>query len=85
MIDFEKIVTDTSDILDESKQLFNIQFEYYVYPKYNIQGCKYIIKLNPYRKVERCIKYNTSKKEILKYICDDITLLMRGIADNYGY
>lgn len=85
MIDFEYEVNKVSEVLDDVKRFCNIQFDYYVYPKYNIQGAKYIIKLNPYKKIERCIKHNTSKKDIFKIAVNDLIILMRSIIDSYEY
>lgn len=83
MINFEYEVNKVAEVLDDVKRLCNIRFEYYVYPKYDIQGAKYIIKLNPYRKAERCIKHNTSKKDIFNMIINDLISFIKGIADNY--
>lgn len=83
MIDFEYEVNKVVEVLEDVKRLCNIRFEYYVYPKYDIQGAKYLIKFNPYAKSEHNIKHNTSKKEIFNIIVNDLISFMRGVITNY--
>lgn len=83
MIDFEKEIEKVSDCLNTIREVCCMKFEFFVYPKYSIQGTKTIIQFNQYNKIEILLGYNLPKQAIRKRILENIICLMRGSLDNY--
>ena len=83
MIDFEKEIEKVSDCLNIIREVCCMKFEFFVYPKYSIQGTKTIIQFNQYNKIEVSLGYNLPKQVIRKRILENIICLMRGSLSNY--
>ena len=58
MIDFEKEIEKVSDCLNIIREVCCMKFEFFVYPKYSIQGTKTIIQFNQHNKIEILLGYN---------------------------
>ena len=60
-----------------------MNFEYYVYPKYSIQGTEILIKFNTHNQYRFCMYAKYSEQEIRKKILENIICFMRGSLDNH--
>ena len=83
MIDFEKEVDKVSECLNTIREVCCIKFEFFVYPKYSIQGTKTIIQFNQHNKIEIILGSNLPKQAIRKKILENIICLMRGRLNTY--
>ena len=83
MIDFEKEVDKVYECVNTIRAVCCMNFEFFIYPKYSIQGTKTIIQFNQHNKSEISLGSNLSKQVIRKRILENIICFMRGVLDNY--
>lgn len=83
MIDFEKEIVRVSKCISTVKVVCSMNFEYYVYPKYSIQGTEILIKFNLNNKYTFCMPAKFSEQKIRQKILENIICFMRGSLDNY--